>query len=174
MVVEIESPTMSGVYGPHVQIKYFESPKKLENTLGALIRDWENRRFQSKQIILLSSGPRDEFNTNKEYAGWQLLNISKVLEDTSKEGKILRYSNVYDFQGLESDLAILVLPKTEDMGTLAGGLTLRSENHLNRVLYTGMSRAKAMLVILADEHWKETLDSREFLYDKRKELQQTR
>ena len=38
--------------------------------------------------------------------------------------RTLRYSDVYDFQGLESDLAILVLPVTEDQVVLAGGVTL--------------------------------------------------
>ena len=171
-LVEIESPSMSGVYGPHVQIEYFKSQEELNSLIDGLLQGWEKRRFQSSQIILLSSGTGGEFDTKRDYSGWQLLNIGN--EPSPGQDKTLKYSDVYDFQGLESDLAILVLPKTEDMFTLAGRLTLRSENHLNRVLYIGMSRAKAMLVILADELWKDTLDSREFLYDKRKELQQTR
>lgn len=183
-LVGIDSPPMSGVYGPLVQIKYFSSPKDLEDMLNELISDWRKNDFRSEQIILLSSDIGSESIT--QYGGWKLLNISKVIKKAPESnesvlntsvhslGKTLRYSDIYDFQGLESDLAILIIPQTEDMGTLAGRLTLRSENHLNRVLYTGMSRAKAMLVILADEHWRNTLDNREFLSDKRKELQSTR
>lgn len=162
-LVGIESPSMSGVYGPHVQIDYFESEKKLENTLDNLIRDWENRHFQSRQIILLSSGTGDEFNTERVYSGWRLLNIAD--EPSAGEDKTLKYSDVYDFQGLESDLAILVLPKTENMVKLAGSLTLPQEEHLRRVLYTGMSRAKAMLVIVADQGWEDILKRRELLFD---------
>ena len=76
-LVGIESPTMSGVYGPHVQIEYFESQEKLVEILDNLILDWENRRFQSRQIILLSSGTGGEFNTERVYSGWRLLNIAK-------------------------------------------------------------------------------------------------
>ena len=174
-LVGIESPPMLGVYGPHVQIEYFEQEQKpLENILDNLILDWKNKNLQSRQIILLSSGTGDEFNTNREYSGWKLHNISEITEEiSSTESDALRYSDVYDFQGLESDLAILVLPKTEDQIPLAGGLTLPREKHLNRVLYTGMSRAKVMLIIVADEHWRTNLERREFLYDKRKTLQQT-
>ena len=174
-LVGIESPPMSGVYGPHVQIKYFEQEQNpLEDILDNLIQDWKNRRVQSRQIILLSSGKGDEFDTTREYSGWKLHNISEITEDTSlAENNAIRYSDVYDFQGLESDLAILVLPKTEDQISLAGSLTLPREKHLNRVLYIGMSRAKVMLIIVADEHWRTSLERREFLYDKRKTLQQT-
>ena len=169
-LVRIESPTMSGVYGPHVQIDYFESQENLEEILDNLIIDWEKRRFQSRQIILLSSGTGDEFDTNRNYSGWKLLNIADG--PSSGKNKTLKYSDVYNFQGLESDLAILVLPQTEKHVQLAGGLTLPHEKHLRRVLYTGMSRAKAMLVIVADEGWRSTLERREFLHDKLIEVQQ--
>ena len=174
-LVGIPSPTMLGVYGPHVQIEYFEQEENsLEDILDSLIEDWKNRNLQSRQIILLSSGTGNEFDTSREYSGWRLLNIRKMTEDPSSgKNNALRYSDIYDFQGLESDLAILVLPQTEDQVPLAGSLTLPKEKHLNKVLYTGMSRAKVMLIIVADEHWRTTLERREFLYDKRKTLQQT-
>ena len=171
-LVGIESPPMLGVYGPHVQIEYFKEEKQLEGILDNLIDGWKNRSFRSRQIILLSSGTGCEFNTNRIYSGWKLLNIK---EDASLgEDNTLRYSDVYDFQGLESDLAILVLPKTEDQVQLVGGLTLPQETHLRRVLYTGMSRAKAMLVIVADELWREILERREDLRDKLTVLQQAK
>ena len=168
-LVGIESPSMLGVYGPHVQIEYFKSEKKLKSILDTLIIDWEEKRFQSRQIILLSSGTGGEFDTNQNYSGWRLLNIGE--EPSSGEDKTLKYSDVYDFQGLESDLAILVLPQTENMIKLVGGFTLPQEEHLRRVLYTGMSRAKAMLVIVADQGWEDILKRREFLSDKLISLQ---
>jgi hypothetical protein len=134
---------------------------------------------------LLSSGFGGEFNTERTYSGWKLLNIRKITEDvapTDREdvliprasslGDILRYSDVYDFQGLESDLAILVLPVTDDQVILEGNISLPREKHLNRVLYTGMSRAKTMLVIVAHESYKETLELRANSYDKLKALQE--
>ena len=185
-LVDIESPPMSGVYGPLVQIEYFESQTELEQMLDDLIRDWQDKEFQSEQIILLSSGLGGEFNTERTYSGWKLLNIRQIAENvvpTDKEdvlipgasslGDILRYSDVYDFQGLESDLAILVLPVTDDQVILEGNISLPREKHLNRVLYTGMSRAKTMLVIVAHESYKETLELRADLYDKLKTLPET-
>ena len=184
--VDIESPPMSGVHGPLVQIKYFKSPNELGDMLDNLIRDWQDRKFQSEQIILLSSHIGGEFNTERMYSGWKLLNISKVTEKATPEdgedvliygasslGDTLRYSDVYDFQGLESDLAILVLPVTDDQAILEGNIALPREEHLNRVLYTGMSRAKTMLVIVAHESYKTALELRAYLYDKLKALPET-
>ena len=184
--VDIESPPMSGVHGPLVQIEYFKSPEELGNMLDNLIGDWQDREFQSEQIILLSSGFGGEFNTERTYSGWKLLNIRKITEEVApkdKEGVLiprasplgdtLRYSDVYDFQGLESDLAILVLPVTEDQVILEGNISLPREKHLNRVLYTGMSRAKTMLVIVAHESYKAILKLRAHSYNKLKALQAT-
>ena len=178
--VDIESPPISGVHGPLVQLEYFDSREDLETTLDRLIGSLKNRRFQSRQIILLSSGIGDEFNSERAYADWSLLNIREAelgtgepLRDpeevVSGAGEIartaIRYSDVYDFQGLESDLAILVMPITQDQVALSGGVTMPRERHLNRVLYTGMTRAKAMLIIVAHESYREILESRASLYD---------
>ena len=127
---------------------------------------------------MLSSSSGEEFDTKRTYGGRKLLNIREealpplkskegvVIYDSTSPDNTLRYSNVYDFQGLESDLAILVLPITEDQVVLAGDITLPREDHLNRVLYTGMSRAKTMLIVVAHESYKDTLELRTDLYDK--------
>jgi ATP-dependent exoDNAse (exonuclease V) alpha subunit len=44
---------------------------------------------------------------------------------------------------------------------------------LNRVLYTGMSRAKTMLIVVAHDSYKETLKLRTNLYEKLIALQET-
>lgn len=183
--VDIKSPPMSGVHGPLVQIEYFKSPSELEDTIDNLIHDWQNRNFQSEQIILLFSGIADEFDTKRTYNGWKPLNIREIIEkvapgDTedvlvpsdSALRNTLRYSDIYDFQGLESDLAILVIPVTDDQVILEGNVALAREGHLNRVLYTGMSRAKTMLLIVAHESYKETLELRANLYDTLKDLKE--
>ena len=183
-LVDIESPPMSGVHGPPIQLKYFENQTQLGNTLDKLIFTWKEIGYESRQIVLLSSVSGDEFDTNRSsYGGWQLLNIREISEDVPTEtkiedvpgeilvpggpsqGGILRYSDVYDFQGLESDLAILVMPVTEDRVEIAEGITLPRVDHLNRVLYTGMSRAKTMLIILAHESYREVLGDRWESYD---------
>ena len=176
-LVDIESPPMSGVHGPLVQIEYFKSLEELGDLLDSLVVNFKDKHFLSRQIILLSSRSGDEFDTTRPYGGWTLLNIREeavpalksregvlVYDDTSSSD-ILRYSDVYDFQGLESDLAILVLPIADDQVVLAGGITLPREEHLNRMLYTGMSRAKTMLIVVAHESYRETLEDRWELYD---------
>ena len=174
MLADIESLPMSGVHGPVVQIEYFSSSNELEGMLDDFIVTWKDRGFESRDIILLSSGIGDEFDTNRlGYGGWRLRNISEVTgevtDDTMehilvpgdpRQGNVLRYSNVYDFQGLESNLAILVMPLTDDLVKLAGGIALPRVEHLDRVLYTGMSRAKTMLIVVAHESYKEIIEDR--------------
>ena len=173
MLVDISTLPRSGVHGPLIQIEYFDSdsPKHLDNLLNHLVSDLKDREFHSRQIILLSSSS-DDFNTvpPPRYGGWRLLNVqmAKGKKDLNREGvpdvsgdsspKTLRYSNIYDFQGLESEVVILVLPLTEKQTKVGGGATLPDYEHLRRVLYTGMSRAKAILVIVADKSYKVHLD----------------
>ncbi len=171
MLVDIETLPRSGVHGPLIQIKYFDSSEHLDNLLDYLIRDLKDREFFSRQIILLSSSS-DDFNTVplRKYGGWGLLNVreAKGHKDLGREEvpdvsgdsspKTLRYSDIYNFQGLESEVVILVLPLTEKQTEVGGGATLPDYDHLQRVLYTGMSRAKAILIIVAHESYKEHLE----------------
>ena len=176
-LVRIESPPRRGVHGPLVQTRYFGSQEELEETLDGLTRDWHEIGYQSRQMIVLSSGGTEELDDSRAYGGWELQNIRDAELATPQEleevmwvsgdpsPRTLRYSDVYDFQGLESDLAILVLPVTEDQVVLAGGVTLPHEDHLNRVLYTGMSRATTMLIIVAHESYRGMLERRRLSYE---------
>ena len=176
-LVRIESPPRRGVHGPLVQTKYYRTREELEETLDGLTRDWHEIGYRSRQMIVLSSGGAEELDASRSYGGWELQNIRDAELATPQEleevmwvsgdpsPRTLRYSEVYDFQGLESDLAILVLPVTEDQVVLAGGVTLPYEDHLNRVLYTGMSRATTMLIIVAHESYRGILENRRSLYE---------
>ena len=170
-LTDIESPPMSGVHGPEVQIEYFKSDGELGELLDYLVGDLRKRNFRSRQIILLSNDG-DGFNDVGQYGGWQLSNIREVKEVPRTDSEVvilndsltedtLRYSNVYDFQGLESEVAILVIPVMEDQSVTIGGVTLPREQHLRKILYTGMSRAKAMLIIVAHESYESTLELRQ-------------
>lgn len=175
-VANVISHPISGVSGPMVQFEYFTSTEDLENQLDSLVDSLIEREFLSEQIILLTSGVEDEFDVKSRYGGWKLRNISisetkgarmsedkesiLSVSDASTPLSTLRYSNVYDFQGLESELAILVLPVTENQDVIKNTVTLPDEKHLRRVLYTGMSRAKKMLIIVAHESYKITLERR--------------
>ena len=175
-LVGIVSPPITGVHGPLVQIEYFETLEDLGNLLDRLITGFRGRDFYSRQIILLTSGSGEEFDSGRSYGGWKLLNIRDAEESARKtlqdredvpsisgdsSPKTVRYSDVYDFQGLESELAILVLPVTDRQTVVGGGVTLPREKHLRRVLYTGMSRAKTMLVVVAHETYRRTIELRQ-------------
>ena len=171
----IRSYSMPGVHGPDVKIEYFKGQDELENQLEKLISTWKSE-FKSRQIILLSSTVGTEFCTNRSnYGGWTLRNIRKISEvdlghisesgdpsntDSDTPSDILRYSDVYDFQGLESHLVILVIYRTGNQVSVEGTILIDDEKHLNRVLYIGMSRAKTMLIVLADKGWEKTINER--------------
>ena len=171
MFLRIDSLPRSGVHGPLIQTKYFKTREQLNNLLDELVTDFKDRKFLSRQIILLS-GSDDNFKTllSRQFGGWRLLNVLEtegkkdldredvpdVSGDSSK--KTLRYSDIHDFQGLESEVVFLVIPLTEKQTKVGGSATLPDYDYLRRVLYVGMSRAKAILIIVADESYKKHLD----------------
>ena len=171
MFLGIDSLPRSGVHGPLIQTKYFKTPKDLDDLLDGLVTDFKNREFFSRQIILLS-GSSDNFNTlsSRQYGGWKLLNVraEKGKKDLGREDvpdvsgdsspKTLRYSDIHDFQGLESEVVILVIPLTEKQAKVGDSATLPDYDYLQRVLYVGMSRAKAILIIVAEESYKKHLE----------------
>ena len=170
MFLGIESLPRDGVHGPLIETRYFRTPEDLDSLLERLVTDFKNREFRSRQIILLSSSS-DDFRTDPplKYGGWSLLNVLEregsrelgredvpdVSGDSSPER--LRYSDIHDFQGLESEVVILVIPLTEKQTEVGDVATLPQYDYLQRVLYTGMSRAKAILVIVAHESYEEHL-----------------
>ena len=173
MFADIESPPRSGVHGPLVQIEFFKSDDERDELLDRLIRSLKKREFNSRQIILLAND-NDDFGNASHMAGWQLQSIRDTTanEPLDSDGVLnpgvepsgepseekLRCSDVYDFQGLESEVVILVVPFTKGQVELGGAATLPNYEHLRRVLYTGMSRAKAMLIIVAHKTYEEDLE----------------
>ena len=102
------------------------------------------------------------FDQNRQYGKWKLVNIADAPAAPSGSGirvsdddsPYVRFSNIFDFQGLESDLVILVLPMAPGQTKPRGIITLPHYNYLNRLLYIAMSRANAMLIVMADEGYK--------------------
>ena len=158
-ITDIEAPTLPGVRGPEVEFRYFDSNDQLHDLLEKQLEEWDSYGFESRQIIMLSGGDDNIFDQNRQYGKWKLVNIAdapsgsdiRVSEDDSS---YVRFSNIFDFQGLESDLVILVLPIAPGQTKVGGHITLPYHNYLNRLLYIAMSRANAMLVVMADEGYK--------------------
>ena len=108
---------------------------------------------------MLSRGDDNIFDHNRQYGNWKLVNIADApagsdIRVSGEASPYVRFSNIFDFQGLESDLVILVLPIAPGQTKVGGHITLPYHNYLNRLLYIAMSRANAMLVVMADEGYK--------------------
>ena len=168
-ITGVECSTRPGLYGPLVEFEYFDSPEQLSALLEQQLDEWADCSFESSQIIMLNSGDASSFDVSRVYGRWKLVNIgdsrlrpSHQQNDpirVSEDGvPFVRVSDVFDFQGLESDLGILIIPTTEGQTTVSGVNTLPQHDHLTRILYTGMSRISTMLVVMADRGYKEFLE----------------
>ena len=158
-ITDIEAPTLPGLHGPEVEFRYFDSNDQLHDLLDKQLADWESYGFESRQIIMLSGGDDDIFDQNRQYGNWKLVNVADApagsdVMVSGDDSPYVRFSNIFDFQGLESDLVILVLPMAPSQTKVGGHITLPYHNYLNRLIYIGMSRANAMLVVMADEGYK--------------------
>ena len=162
-ITDIESPTLPGVHGPKVEFQYFGSADDIDEMLDKKLNEWESDRFESRQIILLAADDSGIFDGKQGYGKWDLVNIREVppggdIRVSGENSPSIRYSEIQDFQGLESDLVILVLPMTKGQTKIGGMITLPHQNYLNRLLYVALSRANAMLVVMADEGYREHLE----------------
>lgn len=161
-LVRIDAPTMPGVRGPDVEFDYFGSQRELGDILDRHVNTWRRDGVSSMQIVLLTSANGGEFDDTRNYGGWKLVNLRESQAEQPDDE--LRYSDIYDFQGLESDVVILVLPVTDDQAVIGGVVTLPSENHMRRMFYIGMSRARTVLVVVAHESYKESIELRRELF----------
>ena len=162
-ITDIVSPTLPGLHGPEVEFRYFDSNDQLHGLLEKQLEEWDGYGFESRQIIMLSGGDDDALDTNRRYGKWNLVNIAEApsgsdVRVSGDDSPYVRYSNIFDFQGMESDLVILVLPMAQGQAKVGGVITLPHYNYLNRLLYIAMSRANAMLVIMADDGYKRHLE----------------
>ena len=168
-VTGIEFPTRPGFYGPPVAVRYFDTQDQLAMLLEQQLNEWNDRGFESNQIIMLTSDDPGSFGGRHEYGQWKLVNIgqdyvpsSDYADDAIRVSNdpvlSVRLSDVFDFQGLESDLGILVMPTTQRQVTVGGVNTLPDYDHLIRILYTGMSRISVMLVVIADRGYRDFLE----------------
>ena len=163
-ITDIKAPTLPGVHGPDVEYQYFDSNARLPEMLDKQLKEWDDYGFEPQQITILIGGDDNILDTNRRYGKWKLVNIAEApsgsdVRVSGDDSPYVRYSNIYDFQGLESHLVILVLPMAQGQQTdLGGTVTLPHHNYLNRLLYIAMSRANAMLVVMADEGYRAHLE----------------
>lgn len=158
-ITDIQSPTLPGIHGPEVEFKYIDSLEKLEDKLDEQLKDWQQYGFEPQQIVLLTPDADWLPKVKRRYGEWELVNIEETtsggdIRVSGEDGSMVRYSEIHDFQGLESDLVILALPMAEGQTKIEGIITLPHYNYLNRLMYIAMSRANAMLVVIADDGYR--------------------
>lgn len=156
-LVGVETPTMPGIRGPAVEFNYFVSRKQMSDSLDRQISTWRHNGVRPSQITVLTSEQSGDFDTTRTYGGWKLVNIQ---ESQRNDAETLKYSDIYDFQGLESDVVILVLPLTKGQEILGNRVTWPRENHMRRMFYIGMSRARVVLVVVAHRGYRHTIEER--------------
>ena len=168
-ICNIATPTLSGVSGPEVKFHYFDSTDQISSLLDQELQRWQSLDFDNHQVILLTTGDTEVFSLDQQYAGWRLLNIAdapmatpgdpiRTGADRARNDRTVLFSDVHDFQGLESDLVILILTVSEDQTASRFGVTMPDFDYAARLLYTGMSRANVVLSIIADQSYQTFLE----------------
>ena len=164
-LVGVDAPTMLGVRGPEVEFEYFIKQERLDDILDRRVRGLRDRYVDSSQIVLLTNSRDGEFRSSGTYGGWKLLSLRESREIVDRD--LLRSSDIYDYQGLESDVVILLLLVSKGQARIAGRVASPSANHMRRLFYIGMSRARSALIVIADRSYKSIIDQRRELHEER-------
>ena len=137
------------VNGPEVSVRYFANESGMGTEIDRAVDKLRGHKVPAQQIILLglyaSFGQRLG-NDGVEYGGWQICDISRDYAKLSSAR--LNYCYYVDFQGLESEVIIVVLGRSG----VADAETVR------KILYTTLSRARGYLIVIAHESHRALLE----------------
>ena len=137
------------VPGPEIKISYLKSKEEIPSAIDREVSALLKQKISPSQLVLLAMADlRDlteigALGTVLQFGGLKLRDVSDNYSSLSKSH--LNFSDFQDFQGLESDVVILL-----------SGIGELSEYFMN-TLYTAISRAKVQLIILAHESQRELL-----------------
>lgn len=133
--------------GPPVEYGYWKSPEDLVNLLERKIKGLLKERISVEDIVVLS--PRrlqsSALADVKRISGFPLEDGSRNL-DIMRKKKIVKFSTIHSFKGLESPVIIVV-----DIEEVGG-------NRPQSLLYVSMSRAKSLLVLMVNEQVRDSID----------------
>ena len=128
--------------GPPVEYKYWKSSEDFANLLDREIKRLLQEGISVEEIVILS--PRRLESSVlagvKEISGFPLEDISRNL-DIMRKKKIVKFSTIHSFKGLESPVVIVVV----------GGIEEVDRNNSQSLLYVSMSRAKSLLILMINE-----------------------
>ncbi len=131
--------------GDNVEYNIYANEKDFADKLGTLIKKFKFNNFPLNDIVLLSPTKYSNSIISESKALEQICDIA-MLNDNRK-GSVV-FSTIQGFKGLESNVVILV-----DIDKI-------NEKHFEKILYTGISRAKVNLFIFCTLETKRKLDER--------------
>ena len=131
--------------GDNVEYIIYADEKEFSHELGALIRKFKFDNFPLNDVLILSPVKFSNSIVSKSDVLEYVCDVSTIL-DQRKDAVI--YSTIQGFKGLESKIVILV-----DIDKI-------NEGFFEKILYTGISRAKVNLFIFCTQEIKNKMDER--------------
>ncbi len=152
LLSEFERPPSRSIkeQGPLVEYEYWESSEKfiklLEEKIECLLRDG----ISLEDIVVLSPHrlERSVLAGTKKISGFSVEDCSRSL-DILKKKKIIKFSTIHSFKGLESRVVIVILEDVEKYG---------GKDNWQSLIYVSMSRAKSLLVLMVENQAKGLID----------------
>ena len=133
--------------GPPVEYEYWENSEDFVKILERKIKSLLKEGISVEDIVILS--PRrlqsSALADVKRISGFPLEDGSRNL-DIMRKKKIVKFSTIHSFKGLESSVIIVI-----DIEEVSG-------NRSQSLLYVSMSRAKSLLVLMINKQVKDSVD----------------
>ena len=150
LLSELEDPP-SMLYkeddGLEVDYNYWSGFKELTDKLEKKIKHLNQQEGVSLENIVILSSDR-LLDCVKKIRGFSLEDVSRNL-NAGRRKKIVKYSTIHSFKGLESSVIIVVAGREEVFG-----------DHSQSLLYVSMSRAKSLLIMMIDKRAMKGINSR--------------
>ena len=158
-------PETSGVDGPPVKTLYWRNAERLADLVDEEVSRLRREDVRHRDLFLLSTaalGPIEGvgmggvLDVERSYGGWKLFPRGYSAERSAfgRPGAVapgyahLNYTDVVMFQGLESDVVLLIVTPP----------SWSTSWDIESALYVGMSRARGALIVLAHEDWRDIVE----------------
>ena len=150
LLSELEDPP-SMLYkeddGLEVDYNYWSGFEDLADRLEKKIKHLNQQEGVSLEDIVILSSDR-LLDCVKKIRGFSLEDVSCNL-NAGRRRKVVKYSTIHSFKGLESSVIIVVAGREEVFG-----------DHSQSLLYVSMSRAKSLLIMMIDKRAMKGVNSR--------------
>jgi hypothetical protein len=131
--------------GPEPSWAYVAGAHQSAAEGASRIREWLNREVPLSDIVLLINS-RDGDALAEAVASQVNAKAFRWLAGTSRSGRVLHWSTIDDFRGLESAFVVVIFAEASE-----------SPVELQRLLYLAMSRANLGLALIVNERDQESI-----------------